>query len=210
MADDWDQMTDQELVLLLQDNPGDVVESPMSLEELADFKAACEAITEDDAENTPRLELLPDVLRMFAEKTRMPDDHNDPNACWEWTGRPDPDGYGKVSAGATVNGVGTHRIVCEFIHGVQSGKMQASHSCHNRICIRPSHLTWDTPAGNTAASIRDGRKLGRSLSDDEVRRMRAMRKADPKLSAQSLANHFGTSQQNAWGILAGLRRPDVQ
>lgn len=38
MTNDWDQMTDQKLILLLKDNPGDFVEPPMDPDKLAPFK----------------------------------------------------------------------------------------------------------------------------------------------------------------------------
>ena len=41
-----------------------------------------------------------------------------------------------------------HGLACEKQHGSRPKGCEASHLCHNKRCIEPSHLVWETHAGN--------------------------------------------------------------
>ena len=42
-----------------------------------------------------------------------------------------------------------HRFICEIVYGkAPTTKHECAHSCHNALCIRPSHLRWATSSEN--------------------------------------------------------------
>jgi hypothetical protein len=56
-------------------------------------------------------------------------------------------GYGQLSFNGKM--CRAHRHMCELVHGAApSSKHVAAHSCHNRECITPRHLSWKTHSEN--------------------------------------------------------------
>lgn len=41
-----------------------------------------------------------------------------------------------------------HRRVCELAHGAPKDGMEAAHSCGNKQCVNPDHLSWKTHQEN--------------------------------------------------------------
>jgi hypothetical protein len=92
-------------------------------------------------------------------------DHTTVNSsgCWEWAGRVDSDGYGKLSWRGR-NGVLAHRISYAMFNGAIPNGFQIDHSCHNldltcdpknckhRRCVNPYHLCLVTPIENVSNS----------------------------------------------------------
>ncbi|KQQ98042.1 hypothetical protein ASF74_15020 [Arthrobacter sp. Leaf145] len=58
--------------------------------------------------------------------------------CWNWTGKPMSGGYGRI----LFNGKDSpaHRVAYELECGPIPAGLEIDHVCHNRICVRPSHL----------------------------------------------------------------------
>lgn len=63
----------------------------------------------------------------------------DADACWPWTGRRDPAGYGTLCINHTT--VYAHRVAYRLITGMTPpSHLEIDHLCRNRACVRPDHL----------------------------------------------------------------------
>lgn len=63
-------------------------------------------------------------------------------ACWEWRGKRQPNGYGKLwIRGLPGDGQGyAHRVVYELLVGPIPVGLDLDHLCRNRGCVNPAHL----------------------------------------------------------------------
>lgn len=60
------------------------------------------------------------------------------DGCWVWTARIGENGYGRVKVGRQTKLA--HRVAYELAVGPIPAGMDLDHECHNRACVRPSHL----------------------------------------------------------------------
>jgi hypothetical protein len=65
--------------------------------------------------------------------------------CWEWTGKRDPDGYGRFF-------VSVHRLAYQWLVGPIPDGLQIDHLCRNPSCVNPEHLEPVTPSENVRRS----------------------------------------------------------
>jgi hypothetical protein len=63
--------------------------------------------------------------------------------CWIWSGRLDPDGYGRLKANGRVM---VHQIIYELMHGPIPKGYELHHICRIPACVNPEHLELKTPA----------------------------------------------------------------
>lgn len=82
--------------------------------------------------------------------------------CWNWTAAKKPDGYGQFFMYA--RNVSAHRAVYEMENGPIGEGLEIDHKCHNRACVRPSHLRATTHKRNT-----ENRKGAQANSQSGVR-----------------------------------------
>lgn len=75
--------------------------------------------------------------------------------CWNWQGHIHPSGYGRfrdVGKATTA-----HRVAYALAHGSIPHGMLIMHSCDNRRCVNPAHLSLGTYADNNHDMMAKGR-----------------------------------------------------
>lgn len=74
-----------------------------------------------------------------------------PDACWPWTRKPRPNGYGQLRG--YTGPIGAHRFAWELAHGPIPDRLTIEHDCHDRdlsclgewgcphrLCCNPAHM----------------------------------------------------------------------
>lgn len=122
--------------------------------------------------------------------------------CLLWPYSCSTPGYGQFMVGKQRHEA--HRYMCRLAHGEPpSSHHHAAHSCGNRRCVNPAHLSWKTPKDNQLDRPGQGRPFtGRKkhlkpADVIEIRRLRGIeRPAD-------LARRFGCTESNIRHIQTG-------
>jgi HNH endonuclease len=135
-----------------------------------------------------------------------------PDGCWPWIGWLNKYGYGQVWFN------GRYEVAHRIAWLLQNGPIEHEwlwpyipvlHSCDNRPCCNPSHLSLGTPRMNTEDMMAKGRqargarngnaKLGGQEEADEIRRLYAA----GGISQGDLGLQFGLSQSRISEIVRG-------
>lgn len=131
--------------------------------------------------------------------------------CWEWQGSRVPDGYGQFWLNGSM--VGAHRAALLVTLGSLTEGLEVLHSCDNRPCCNPAHLSEGTHQDNLGDAATKGRMAGTrgrtgekstmgKLTDeqaDEARRLYAT----GDYTQASLAERFGVHQTNIGKVVRG-------
>ena len=84
----------------------------------------------------------------------------DADSCWLWTGKPRPDGYGRVYIGKKpTTTTGPHRLALAFSTGVDPAGYEVCHSCDTPLCVNPAHLFLGTKTDNMRDCVSKGRHI---------------------------------------------------
>jgi HNH endonuclease len=118
------------------------------------------------------------------------------DGCWEWQGRLDRGGYGRIGFQGKTWWV--HRLSLHLT-GVDLGDFDVCHRCDNPKCVRPSHLFLGTAKDNAADMMAKGRWGGvmgekhhsAKLTFDDVSHIRTLAGL---ASQRELARAFGVSR----------------
>lgn len=114
-------------------------------------------------------------------------------------------GYGTVKAWGKIRKA--HRVMCILAHGPSvMPDYEAAHSCGNRQCVNPRHLSWKTRADNQADSVAMGRfynggrrgKLGRARAL-EIRALKGV------MSLDEIADRYGVT----FSTVAKIHRNEI-
>jgi len=95
---------------------------------------------------------MPEEDKFWHHTDKLSDDE-----CWEWKAYISPDGYGKFKS---THGQLAHRY--SFFHHNPSDDHDMSklvmHSCDNRKCVNPNHLSLGTHKDNSGDMVKKGRQ----------------------------------------------------
>ena len=119
----------------------------------------------------------------------------DKDACWEWSGSRDRDGYGAYFYEG--KGYRAHRLALELANGPIPNGMLCCHTCNNPPCVNPRHLYAGTVQDNVDDTRRSGnipngeRCHSAKLTKSDIRAIRASNETNVVLGAR-----FGVAPSN--------------
>lgn len=118
--------------------------------------------------------------------------------CWLWLLSLGSHGYGN----ACLDGEHTtaHRVSFLAFKGPIPDGMLVQHSCDNKLCVNPDHLSLGTDATNALDKKLKGR-AARKLNAIDVQRIKFRLLA--RASIRSIAREFGVSQRQIQWIARG-------
>jgi hypothetical protein len=126
--------------------------------------------------------------------------------CWVWTGRRDPQGYGRTGLSGN-SSERAHRLAWKLTHGDIPAGLWVLHRCDNPPCVRPDHLFLGDNAANMADLVEKrlspiGERNGTAkLTDEAVREMRQRHAVGEPIA--TLATRFGVSKSVAEKAIHG-------
>jgi hypothetical protein len=134
--------------------------------------------------------------------------------CWPWTGRPDANGYGKISIGTVGKNQKdwlAHRVSYIIHFGALPSNLLVCHLCDNRICVNPHHLFLGTHQDNQSDAASKNRMpygVGHwncTIPYGTITEIRAMY-LHCDISQRSLAKMYGITPGYVCRILNGKIR----
>lgn len=101
--------------------------------------------------------ILNNPVRRYYSKIEV----NPETLCWEWTGAIHPNGYPLMGIGGKQKQFKVHRFAYQMFFGDIPDGFVAMHSCDNRKCSNPAHLSLGTHKENMQDASRKGRLSGK-------------------------------------------------
>ena len=123
-----------------------------------------------------------------------------PDACWEWQGHREPNGYGvlRYSVASKLQ-IKAHRVSYELHYGPILDGLFVCHVCDNRCCVNPAHLFAGTDKDNYDDMVAKGRQnpaFSPKISDAEYIVILGLHKAG--MNNADIARQYGVS----WSTIA--------
>jgi hypothetical protein len=155
---------------------------------------------------SPHLTTRKYLQRFKTIEERFREKFAETDGCWEWTGTKASNGYGHFHA-PHKRQIGAHRWAWEFANRAEIPPgLVVMHSCNNKGCVNPAHLSVGTQKENIQAAIADGSfpmgeksNGGGKLKEHQVREIRA---SSGQLSARQCAKKYGVY----YGIIHKIRQ----
>ena len=129
------------------------------------------------------------------------------NDCWEWTAAKNEKGYGLIRIEG--KNIKAHRVSLQIKINREIGEgLVTKHSCDNRGCVNPQHLTEGTQSENIKEayergriSVRKGSEIGNSkLTETEILEIREICK-EGLLTQKEIAELYGICSRNVSHIV---------
>lgn len=120
-------------------------------------------------------DLVEDLKKPWLERFWLSVKKGGPDECWEWTAHTN-NGYGRLSINYFP--YRAHRLAFLIAHGEINPHLLVLHSCDNKLCCNPRHLSQGTTQKNSEEAksrglYRIGSGNGRSkLIEEDVRKIR--------------------------------------
>lgn len=119
--------------------------------------------------------------------------------CWLWLLSFGSHGYGQAST-VSERVTTAHRVSYEAFHGLIPPGMLVQHSCDNKWCVNPEHLSLGTDATNARDKQHKGRAAKKLLPGDVLRIRSSVSAGEAK---RAVARRFGVSQRSVQRICDG-------
>lgn len=129
------------------------------------------------------------------------------DACWNWVGGKNADGYGMYSRPRRGGKVRAHRFALSQAVGYEIPTQHGvHHQCDNPACCNPLHLTHDVQVQNVREMVQRGRSAkGERHSQAKLTEDQAVRIITKREDPATLANEFGVTRQTIYDIRSGIR-----
>lgn len=128
--------------------------------------------------------------------------HRPAGECWEWLGRKDERGYGRIGFYGKPNRR-AHRVAWALTHGPVTEGMCVLHRCDNPGCVNPDHLFLGTQLENIADRDRKSRTANppsrKKLDVEQVRLIRSLARSG--WTQEQIAAEFPVSRGNVSKIV---------
>lgn len=121
------------------------------------------------------------------------------SGCWVWVGVAFDDGYGAFKAGGKT--YRAHRASFAMTNNSDPGDLVVRHSCHNPLCVNPSHLSAGTVEDNTADMVKAGRGKSCMFDANDVIDIRESYKKGE--SIHSIADRYSVREVNIDHLISG-------
>lgn len=128
--------------------------------------------------------------------------------CWIWTGQVRESGYGVMRFG--YSHIRAHRFSYRhFVNGDIPDDMVVRHSCHNKLCVNPKHLTLGSNLQNTHDMIDAQRHptARTAITDEQVREIARLRRSG--VSCRKIAVQLGLNYNGVYSIVRGRCRQAI-